>query len=428
MKEAMQNTCLRYHGSEEGAVLRAPSCPLFINRLEWGILASVLSKGKGRASFLNPTGSPKIFYDLTEPVGSRNEHLATFYNATLYNYSFGGAFCNVTSSFPPPYRPNFSRMPEFPKQLGLFFSDNATRSVLDPQSTLYSVFVGGNDYIAQLALGLPFTAPGVVSTILNGISQLVATTNAKYITTWTIGNLSGAPITQPFLTSDAKIAALKALENQHNQLLAEGLEVLKKTTNITIFLTPIETIFDSFGPSFGLSNYEEPCLVQPPIFPPPPKPTTTTTPPPLPTTTEVTGTTAANRLARRDYTVCSDPNSHQFWDDIHPSAIGHKILAEATKNTIEQYFDNLNVSSSSSVSTVAEATSSTDVPTTPSTADVPAPTSAVDIPTTTASADVPTAPAEVRTPEPSAETTSTDETTASATSESIPEPNTEPTP
>ncbi|KAJ3096567.1 hypothetical protein HDU97_005768 [Phlyctochytrium planicorne] len=247
-----------------------------------------------------------------------DEQLAAYFGARLRMYAYAASVSNQTM-LPPNANPFVFRVPDLPKQVDAFAKDEAVRKELDPQTTLYSVFIGGNDYIAASATGTMPNPAGVVSTIINEMTRLIDETNAKFISTWTIGNYV-PPIMQLFIAANPAAAeANKALTNEHNRLLKEGLAKLKSTKNVTIFLTDLTDLFQTEASKYNITVTDKACIILPPVVVPP----------------NTNNTTPAPATAPANVTVCSNPGNYLFWDDIHPTTVGHSILGNATLKTIE---------------------------------------------------------------------------------------------
>ena len=97
-------------------------------------------------------------------------------------------------------------------------------------------------------------------------------------------------------------ATLTSLSAQHNALLSESLLALEPQVgpDVNLLLLDTRSLFDrvSSAPTeFGLTNVTDACL--------------------------------------SGLSVCSNPNQYLFWDDYHPTATGHTLLANSAYSTLQ---------------------------------------------------------------------------------------------
>ncbi|KAJ3099617.1 hypothetical protein HDU97_002924, partial [Phlyctochytrium planicorne] len=287
-----------------------------------------------------------------------DDQLATALKSNLHVYAYGGAVANVTT-LPPNADNLFRSIPDLPGQVDIFLKDDATVKALDPESTLYTVYIGGNDYIGTLFAGVQPKADPIIKSILTELNLLASSVvKAKYISIWTLGNIWMAPVLKPAL-DDKTLAVLKDLNKEHNKQLLAGLAELEKKYGITFFVTETEPLFDEQAAIFGLVDSSTPCIV--PVEAPAPASTSTssTTPTSTATSSSITSDTAttgssyhgyahalgsyilannlvARQAAKQEYTICPKPDTYLYWDNIHPTVVGHSVLGNSTLRTLEK--------------------------------------------------------------------------------------------
>ncbi|KAJ3104083.1 hypothetical protein HDU97_009532 [Phlyctochytrium planicorne] len=230
-----------------------------------------------------------------------NEYLANYYNASIHMYAYAGAVSNHSLLSPAASKLFFKKVPDFVHQADTYLNDTPVRDILDPETTLYSVFIGGNDYFAAFMTGVEPNPAGVVATILNVLKKVIVESNVRYLSTWTMGDFDSP--TSMILANGGDRKAAIGLGEVHNRLLKKGLDELKKTTNVTIFLTELSDLFKTEAPHYNITVTNKPCMVQRP---------------------------PAAAI------ICANPQNCLFWDDVHPTTVGHSILSNATKKTIDR--------------------------------------------------------------------------------------------
>ncbi len=194
------------------------------------------------------------------------------------NYAFGGA----TTGTPPG-----SSTPTLTDQMGLYLT--ASGGIADPDA-LYVVFGGGNDVRAQ-----------DLSNSVSNISNIVTTLAGAGATTFLIPNLPDIGKTPEALVDPTLSAGATALSSVFNAQLDVAIDNLRINLGANIFE------LDTFGflngiiadpTSAGITNVDTPCF------------------------------------STQAMTVCDNPDEYVFWDSIHPTAEGHRLLGEAATATL----------------------------------------------------------------------------------------------
>ncbi|KAJ3317518.1 hypothetical protein HDU76_001153, partial [Blyttiomyces sp. JEL0837] len=223
------------------------------------------------------------------------ELVANSFSSKLYDFAFGGAVANLTD-IPEDQRKALSSIPDLDGQLGLF-KKSGVQTILKPESTLYTVFAGGNDYLDDIKEGVTPDVKLVASNFLYFLDELISTTSAQQIVILNIPPLESVP----FVFSQVPAAALPGIAQigtAHNQILTAGLKALAQKY-------PSTNIYD--GDLFGLVKY-------------------------------MISTDGAANLGYTNVnascvdkskgTVCANPDEYVFWDGLHPTERSHTLLAK----------------------------------------------------------------------------------------------------
>lgn len=157
--------------------------------------------------------------------------------------------------------------------------------VVNPNA-LISVWAGGNDYIASA------TPPATrVETVIGNLETAVtnlANVGGKFFLVPDLPDLGTTPSGQA-----ANAAELSAVTQLHNAELPVAMAQLAKDLDVTIWVPGVGALYEAAkdDPSqFGLTNVTGHCLEN---FP----------------------------------TICANPDEYLFWDDLHPTARGHVLIA-----------------------------------------------------------------------------------------------------
>jgi phospholipase/lecithinase/hemolysin len=201
------------------------------------------------------------------------EYLAEDLGATTTNYAFGGATTGSENTFVPGLIGLEQQITNF----------QATNAIANPDA-LYVVWAGANDY-----LGAGVTDPSVpVGNLTNSITTL-AESGAENFLVLNLPDLGQLPATNTTVLS----SPLNALTAAHNSSLDTALNNLSLSYGIDIYDVDVNSLFAeaiASPASFGFTNVTDPCL------------------------------TAAS--------VCSNPDEYLFWDDLHPTAVGHELVGD----------------------------------------------------------------------------------------------------
>jgi phospholipase/lecithinase/hemolysin len=189
------------------------------------------------------------------------------------NYAWGGARTTVDSV---PFPPSTAT------QVGTYLTDAG--GVADPNA-LYTIWTGGNDINAVVG-GAPFTDLADAGLAVATIADDLLSAGAQNILVVNVPNLGLTP------GADGNEGGAEFLSVVFNDNLALGLANLG-SANITFLdsFSLLQTIVDNPA-AFGLTNVDDNCLA----------------------TTGGLGSACDGYL---------------FWDDLHPTADGHQLIADA---------------------------------------------------------------------------------------------------
>jgi outer membrane lipase/esterase len=170
---------------------------------------------------------------------------------------------------------------------------------------LFVIWAGANDY-----LGGGITNPATVVGNLSTATQRLIGAGAQQIVVPNLPDLGKIPAG---LANPAQSAGLTQLTTAHNSGLRASLQALSQANpNLSIVPTDMAALFNAVTTNparFGFNNVTEPCL------------------------NTATGA------------VCATPDTSLFWDPLHPTAAGHRLISAYALDTI---------TASRSISTQAE--------------------------------------------------------------------------
>ncbi len=202
------------------------------------------------------------------------------------NFAFGGATSGTFNAVSPLV--GFSLPGALSFQLNTF----ATSPITPSPNALYVLWAGANDYLVLPPQLRATDATPVVNNLANAVTALTAK-GARNIIVVNLPDLGKTPQERVQPTA----AAITALTNSHNSKLTTALQGLAQNRNINIIPIDAYALLNEVIATparYGLTNVTESCLNQ------------------------------------RAGTLCSNPNQYLFWDGIHPTAAGHKIIEEFT--------------------------------------------------------------------------------------------------
>jgi outer membrane lipase/esterase len=222
---------------------------------------------------------------------------ALFIPLLFSNYAVGGARARQAGFF------------DLSTQVGAFLNDFGPQG---PADALYIVFVGGNDLRDALEALVPdptFTTSfdivdAAVTAIGNNLLALHAA-GARSFLVANAPNLGLAPAVR--LRGSGAQGAASFLSGRFNSGLEATLRDLEFVSGLSIVRLDVFGILNEVVAeviatpgAFGLTEVEQPCIA----------------------------------LNTRVHAFCAHPDTFLFWDGIHPTAAGHRILAERARTTL----------------------------------------------------------------------------------------------
>ncbi len=263
---------------QTGQQTRAPFPPIPV--APYAIGGHHFSNGK--------TWIEQLAADLRVPQSAKPSMRA---GAAFTNYAFGRSRARAGA----PTFPDF----DLTTQVGLFLGDFGAA----PADATYVIWIGSND-VRDALEALAVDPSGVTSGLI--LQAAILSIGDNVFTLWDAGARNFLILNSPNLAIIPAVAAQSALvqffatllsENFNNGLAAvvaglSGLPGIHIDT-VDVFAVLNELVADP--EAAGISNVTDPCL-----------------------TPGVVGGA-----------ICSQPNDHLFFDFIHPTTVGHGVLAEA---------------------------------------------------------------------------------------------------
>jgi phospholipase/lecithinase/hemolysin len=201
------------------------------------------------------------------------------------NFAFGGANTGTLNTINPSWPGVLTQVNQYLNSV----------TVADPRG-LYIIAAGANDYL------------------FGGITEPVEAVNNLEISIRALVGMGGNQIMVsnlfdlgkvPLVQGTGREAALNHFTTEHRDLLFTRINHLQTTFGSRVKIKTLD-FWDSFNQlqanpaRFGFSNVTEPCLVTNPVM-----------------------------------SVCSDPDSYFFWDQLHPSTAGQRAIAAVAQSSLQ---------------------------------------------------------------------------------------------
>jgi thermolabile hemolysin len=230
------------------------------------------------------------------------EDLAKKHNLPLYNWAIGGAAGDGQMyGIIPGLRQEVNSWVEYSKD-----AKNYNKS-----KTLFTVWIGGNDLINYNR-----TVNQIMADVQDSVEAIIAN-GGKNILVLNLPDISVAPVFK--INSQLDKAKIAAQVLDYDTKLASYIETLKSKyhnqINIEVFNTAASFNQIINAPSqYGLTNTTDSCL-------------------------NLNTDSSGNYLkAQKVRTNCSSPDSFMFWDNLHPTAKMHEILASEVDKFIHNKY------------------------------------------------------------------------------------------
>lgn len=212
------------------------------------------------------------------------DYLAADLGATSTNFAFGGATTGSNNVIPVPETVS---VPGLQQEIARF---QATNPIANPDA-LYVIWAGANDY-----LGGGITDPSVPVNNLSGAITTLAESGAENFLVVNLPDLGKIPGTN----DSPQASNLSTLTNLHNLGLDNSLNALSSSYDINIYDLDVSALYaDAIAEpaKYGFTNVTDACLSN-------------------------TG-------------ICSNPDEYLFWDELHPTDAGHKIISEVAVSRLQ---------------------------------------------------------------------------------------------
>ncbi|MEP0755500.1 SGNH/GDSL hydrolase family protein [Trichocoleus sp. Lan] len=203
------------------------------------------------------------------------------------NFAFGGATSGTKNVAGP--------LPGLQTEIDWFKSGLAKTKQSADSEALYIVWAGGNDY-----LGGKVTDPTEPVKNISAAVTSLFNVGARNFLVANLPDLGKAPVG---LSGGIAVSnGLNQLTGLHNLGLSQTLAGLSKSlTGINLKSLDVNSLFNNVianKEKFGFTNVTDSCLT--------------------------------NYEGPQDstYDICDNPDSYLFWDNIHPTAAGHKLVAD----------------------------------------------------------------------------------------------------
>jgi phospholipase/lecithinase/hemolysin len=236
---------------------------------------------------------PTLFADLNPTIPTQG-----------INFAVGGGTSGLFNAFVP------TSLTGVRSQVQTFTDPFKANNLKVNPTALYTVWTGGNDYLfGNLPLSDPNLLGAAIDNVIANLEQNItalADVGAKNILVFNLPNLGNLPV----INSNPQLASLyNSLTATHNFKLNSTLTNLRQTRGINIIEGDVNSLFNTIlsnPSSFGFKNISEACL---------------------------TGTADAIRAG--NFQVCNNPNEYLFFDTIHPTTEGHRLIAKAALSAIK---------------------------------------------------------------------------------------------
>jgi phospholipase/lecithinase/hemolysin len=232
------------------------------------------------------------------------------------DFAVGGAQTGETLANPYTSANPFQQESDLTAQLAAY---NARGLPAQPNA-LYALWIGSNDVDALLsavaagtltAAEVPADIGQAITNIATVVSGLAAD-GMKNLLALNVPDLSKTPdsIAAASLTANptATLAEIQAVSLTFDQALQSTLNGLSAADGFTLNLVDTFSALDTIvaqPAAYGLTNVTQPCYTG--------------------------GLTAAD-----PGTVCADPNQYLSWDGLHPTAVGHQLIADAVLTQVPE--------------------------------------------------------------------------------------------
>ena len=175
----------------------------------------------------------------------------------------------------------------------------ATHATADPNA-LYTIWIGSNDLTDMLTGQLPSQYGADIAAVVGNIYSAIgalAGMGAKNFLIANVTDLGKTPEVEALGPTESAGASL--LSSSFDSALAGGISSFAMAESINISLLDTYTLLDTIVANpvtYGFSNVTQGCLT--------------------------------GEVNYSGGTPCANPNQYLFWDQLHPTAAGHQLVAD----------------------------------------------------------------------------------------------------
>jgi len=210
------------------------------------------------------------------------------------DFAFGGATTSSAAT-------KSSAVPNLDMQIGAFLAGTGGTA---PSSALYSVWIGANDVLGTIATADPNALTDTQSAAHSEAAAIGAlvTDGARNILVPLLPDLGKTP--RLIAAGTVAQAGATGLSLAYNAALLADLAGITGVPGLDITVLDTFSLIDTVAAdpaTFGFSDATDACYIGP-----------------------YTG----------GGTTCATPNDYLFWDTIHPSAVGHSLIANAASEAL----------------------------------------------------------------------------------------------
>ncbi|KAJ1799136.1 hypothetical protein LPJ59_002035, partial [Coemansia sp. RSA 2399] len=227
-----------------------------------------------------------------------DEYAAKLLGMTLVNNAYGGATCNNDIT---PSQMGSVTIPSFHDQVTDWLSSNPSPSQFNLDNDIIEIEIGSNDILNNEA-GLANGTVDVTALVTNVSSSISADIKSlieagyKNINLWNLPAIELTPLANSMNASSLVAPIVQAMNNAIAELVNGVFESAKGTTQSTNIFDIHTLMTTCLQPevlsAFGITDSTDACY-----------------------------TTDSNNTP----SICSDPDEHFFYDDIHPASRMHYI-------------------------------------------------------------------------------------------------------
>jgi phospholipase/lecithinase/hemolysin len=208
------------------------------------------------------------------------------------DYAYGSAESGVTSFGTAPANTDLFG------PTGQLAQYHAAHATADPNA-LYTIWIGSNDLNDMLTGQLPSQYAADIGAVVGNIDATVgilASMGARNFLIVTVPDLGKTPEVEAL--GPAESAGASYLSSTFDSALTGGIPALAVANSVNISLLDSYALLDAIvanPTTYGFSNVTQPCLT--------------------------------GEVNYSGGTPCANPNQFLFWDQLHPTAAGHQIVA-----------------------------------------------------------------------------------------------------